>query len=275
MATNGFRVSVVFQQQASVATSWTENFWNAASDYNKCYAQAVAMKQALNAVHGSQAFSNYIRISYWPRGRKLKGVSYPTAAPGIDTEEGNADFPTTAYLVSSTDADGNYTQQWLKGIQDSSVGNGGRYVANAIMPVAFKALKKEICLASNNWCIRILDPAQTGKTIISIDAALGLINAPAHGYTVGSTIKGRVSGVLNYPLAGGTHWLYVVDADTLQYYPWTAATGVTVKLGNAKVKNLTYILNPITDFILERVTKKNVGRPTRVLSGKKKRARSV
>lgn len=270
MAIDGFRVSFVWEMQSSLLVSWSETFWNNAQDYAALLPRVLTLGTALNNIHGFGATNPYIRLAYVPKGKKIKGIDRPVE-PFVLNGSYESDFPTTALLMAASDATGTVTRQWIKGIPDSIVQQAGKYVPGAgSFPGYLKAAQAILRNDQNGWCIRTLTAAAAPKPIRSISAELGTINAPAHGYTVGTTIKGRVSGITNYPAGNGLHDLYIQDVNTLQYMPWTPPTGLTIMLKKASVSNQIRALTPISAWDIERITKKNVGRPQRVLSGKSK-----
>jgi len=288
-----FKVSYRFTQQSTLLGGWTENFWYDGDDQSAVRSAAQALAPALFNIHGAQNGMPGWRISKVGGGVPALNVAYAGAGPVTVAvgDERDADYPTCALLIRMHGGTGYYTHQWVRGIRDNLLQQGGRYdeAWAGTFPASFAVFAAR--LVANRFSIRVLDRTVPQIPISNFNYSLGTFDAtsnPLVGMTPNSPYV-RIKGMGTGNPANGVWALTWVDAvGTTPAYArinnWTPTTYSPAKPPKApKVVLQRYVYPlvaapafPVGTLGAEiiRGTSHKVGRPLGLLTGKSKKRRT-
>jgi hypothetical protein len=264
----GHRVTFFWAQNAEKKFGWSENFWSSLTDTGVVQTKALALRIALDNIHGSQTKCNDIRISVLGAARKVKLISIAGGPNANLTTPEVSDFPSTALQLRLTSAANDSTTQWIRGLQDRDVAKGGRKDLSADTVTAFAALKAVLISGSNGWAMRILDPNRALKVITGLTAA-GEVNSVGHGFLVNDNVRiSRVKGLIQ---ANRIWRVSSVTANTFTLAGWVTENPSPVYLGGGIVSLQQYAFTAIAEVEAVRATSHKTGRPFGLAGGRPKR----
>ncbi len=271
------RVSFNYQVTQDRIGGWSENFWNAISFSTDLNDRIAALRKQLSFIRGEQTTNNFIRVSDPTLKRQVQILTYPdTPAPPSGSPD-DTDFVDTAILLKLVSARGAITHQWLRGIPDGMVTNGGRYAPtgtfrsnlNGVISVLTKS-------AQYGWQVRIADPTYQPKALKNVgnfDPATGTVTLPGNGYSAGDMVRlSRVGGGV------GANGLWAVTnvnngAGTFQLLNYKVPSPVWTWNGMGYVRKISMIFDNIASVAPLRATSHRTGRPFGQLSGRRRKHR--
>jgi hypothetical protein len=265
----GYRLSMFFDFSGYRSGGWSENFWNsgafptAGTPTN--VATLIAARQAMTS---NQCNVTRYRISDVRTFRNVingqTGYGPVTPTPSLA-----GDPPQTKLFLVFRGA-GNYkTGQWIGGIPDAQIQNGGVYTPNGVWPTALANFTN--LLLSSGWSIANQDRTVVPKPIDGLTNA-GIVTADAHGFTTGDYV--RIKNVRGFTEANRIWRVVVLSPSTFQLVGWVAyATAPTFYGPKAVAVLQKLVLTQISSVDAGRGSNKRVGRPTGQLIGRRRRPR--
>lgn len=266
-----FRVSFQFFQQTAKMGGWTENYWNSLADLSAVQDKANDLALSLDGLHGNTTFMPAIRISDASSFRDVKLITRPGAQTPGTSAQSVSDYPTNALLLRHLGV-GNYrVQQWIKGIWDSVIAQGGYYTPNSDYQSRMLTFRTKLALATNGWVLRVLDRTQALKPIKDITQA-GVVTCTGHGYL--DNAKVRISRCKGLTQANTVWRITRIDADSFSLQGWVAPNPAIPYLGGGVVRLQSYTYVSIMDSVVQRATEHAVGRPLEQLIGRRRTRRT-
>lgn len=278
------KVTYYWTQTASRVTGWSENFWGTGEGItDSVKSQAVTLLGKLYFLKGHQTVSLGHRISVWNANgtptRESLLVSpelVPTSNPNSSSSY-SSDYPTVAYLLQATGGTPvRSTRQWVRGIIDDSVIDGGRF-----NPFSLAAARSglENYLATGMWGLRSRVQAGNPKRIIEDyeNTTETFLTVGAHGFVIGDRVS--LSGLKTSPqLARSPNGIYTISAvpavNEFQLAGFGLDAGITMIPSKiSKVQKIEFGVFTSTWKFL-RVTSRQAGRPFGSPSGRPKKVRS-
>lgn len=261
-----YHVSYFFKQNVGRIGGWSENYWNNLTDLPTVNTKAQAFLPVLRALHGRQSVCNHIRVSDAATFR----VTEITLVPGDVNPEvlGTtfSDYPTTALGTLLGAAPSYKVRAWLKGTWDSIIDVGGFYDPGPNFTINVGAWAAHLTTGTNGWALRVIDRAQPLKVVRDITQA-GVVTVLAHGYADNSRV--RISRSKGLTQANALWRITVIDGDSFSLQGWVTPAVATPYQGNGTVRLQSYIYPSINSAKIERATKRNIGRPFGLLSGRR------
>lgn len=265
--TGPFRVSFFFSLQGDRLGGWSENFWSNLTSFSGVQAAALDLQQTLYNLKGFGVSAPYIRISQVGNFRSAQVVNTNLTSTVQNTGV-DADFVDTAILIRLSSAQPYQSSQWLRGVWDECISQGGRYTPIAQYTTNMKNLFLKLAQASNGWVLRNLNQSNLKQLITAVTSA-GVVTVPNHGFSTGNTVRiSRTGGITGL----NKIWrITVVDSSNFQLVgvPVGGFTGTYTKPGTAQLQ--AYIYQAITGGQPLRATKHNTGRPFGQLTGRRRR----
>jgi len=268
-----FRVTFFFSQQVGVKTGgWSENFWNSAPDLPTVTTAANALLPLRFALLGYGVGIVAMRFQDLTSFRAAQPIPLTQFNSVVQGGNFDADYPTTKGLLRLFGPAKYITSQWLGGMPDSWVANGGVLALSAVGRDNFLSFKSALLAGSNGWRINNQDKSIAKKLVTAVTAG-GQVTAPGSNYTAGQIIRiSRTHGVtgLNKLWTVATN----IDPNTFTIAPPVGGFvgSIVNPLGTAQLQSKT--LQAMTDVQLIRATEHRVGRPFGLLSGRRKRRAS-
>lgn len=268
-----WRVNFLWSQRAQRIAGWSENFWNAGSTLSQAVENASALGNLLTAIHGRQAILDCIRVTNVLDRRQstlleyASGQSENLAVPSTYA----SDYPATAALIEVYLDGGFKTRQWLKGIYDDIVVDGGRFQNARDWQRKFDEFAAMLVNDANSWTGRIATNT-TRFTITALDRATGIFTIPDNTFVTGDLVivsgyRGKDASYLNKTWRvsnGGTN--------SITFTGWDPPARLgEVTWSNPQARKLTYAYPDVTQCLFKRISKRDVGRPFAVLSGRRKK----
>jgi hypothetical protein len=276
---------IFFQDAGPRAAGWTTNFWNTASTLENALTAASLLAPLLQKVAGKQAILGWYtaRIVYQPGIPSIRLVASkylikPGGPPNQLAED--ADYPTTALLMELRATTGESVRETIRSLPDDATSKGGWYTPQQNTANDFKALFTELARAGSGWCLMTHDAAFKPKPIQGFSTSTGIVSCAGHGFDAGDVILIGGRGIGASPRVNG-QWR-VKDrnsANTFTLQGWkNTVIDQDLHLDSAyamqkvmSAKAIAYDpakqLSSQTSFI----TKRDVGRPKRVLTGRRTR----
>lgn len=268
-----FRVSYRYGMPVGDRTAgWSENFWSSLGDINAARTAAQAMSATIWQLHGNGVNLPSARVSNATTFRDVSILQlglFSVIGPSSGADD--ADYPTNALLLKLTGQGGYVTRQWLKGIPDRVVSQGGQYKPTPTYVTNFNALATVLTNAANGWTMRVSDRTVPFKPVKDISQA-GIVTVTGHGYADNSRV--RISRVQGLTQANRIWRITRLDADTFSLQGWVAPSVAIPYLGNGVARQVSPIYVAIQAAVIERATKHNVGRPFGQLTGRRRTRRS-
>lgn len=274
-----YRVSIRHVQTFGALTGgWGENYWSEAATDAKVDTATSDLRDALAELKGTQTLLPSARISaVGVNGRQAHNLNFPVNV-GSGTTDVASNYPTDALLLKLTTAGGLVNYQWMRGIFDGIVRDGGVYTPTgttnflANLKSFFGVLKS----SAGAWRLYKLDPTVPRQLVTDINLATGVIKAPAHGLGNPKAIAdGRLSGVLN-PRGINRVWsCLVIDSDSFQLIGYTPPidTGLKPAWIKAYIRPQKKVYSAISTCEIVRATSHYTGRPTGLLGGRRRNRR--
>lgn len=309
----GFHVSFNFSQQVSRSGGWWEDYWNNATDLGTVLTEAAALVPLLQAIHGEDTDLNAYRASMVPISGDSFSPTSPfvplsqlvnlvIGPPPSSLGNDFSDYPTTALelQVASTGTPQRVTRQWIRGISDAITDNGGFLTpgGSARYSGGIGPFLTALCATGTHWSVHVRDLTPVKQTIQNFDLSNGTYTmAAAHGFTVGQQVQvykvginccGRNGLTKKVPLDAANGLKTVASVTTTTWtatQPWTAPVAPlpVVNCAGARAGAVSFVMphldaqvpstNRFSGAQIVRVTKKNVGRPSLVLTGRRKTRR--
>lgn len=276
-----FHVALDYEQQVDRTGGWSVNLWNNSADYAKCLKAAQDLSKVMRSMVGYETINRFLRISVAP----VEGITRPIKRrtqlteyqsgvnAGVASTE-HSDYPTNSIALLLYSGPDTKVRIWLKGVRDEFIDNGGKLARGMpALGAAFTPVLKELKDPANKWCVRVIDPPGGAKEVIQIDAA-GLVTCQdVHQMSDGDPVRIKNCQVNKYP---NRLWRISVGSNTKQFtlrnfnppLPFVPPEGLRI----VAVQQFYRYLQ-IDGAVMERATKKNVGKPKGQLSGKQKKKR--
>jgi hypothetical protein len=267
----GFRVSVFFTQQVATQTGgWTENYWNNLTDASALatvMANWLPLRFALTGygisitAYRSQDLSTFRAALPVPL-----GTQYSTQFQNLPSD---GDYPTTKGLLRFFGPTKYLTNQWLGGVQDANVTRGGTWTPSPSYLVALNAWFAHLAAGGNGWCIYSQDKSVV-KTLVTAVTALGQVTSVGHGLASGQKVRiSRTHGITGLNKV----WTVasIIDSSNFQIAPPVGGFAGSLQNPLGTAQRQSRILQAISSAIVVRATKHNTGRPSFLLSGRRKK----
>jgi hypothetical protein len=270
-----FRIGIIYDQDVDGgrAGGWTTTFYNGITALEDALGKAKDLAAALNQLAGEESPVVAYSANLIPASRigETRTTGYQ-AGSGDETDD--SDYPTTAIYVRMYDQGGRRTGVWLRGNPDILVKAAILDKAALVASAGWKKFAKLILDVGNLWQIRAQNPATVKKPNTLLDATTGTFTCPNHGIPLNAPTKVRVQGVKNFSYANKTWNLAAVpDVNTFIVKGWDPPAQPTDIPDAGYTLKLDPLQTQITKLIPQFATKRNVGRPPRLLAGKAKKKR--
>lgn len=267
-----FRVQFFHQVQQSKLGGWSENFWNSGSNRQQVIDAATALRARLFECKGFPVQIPNIRISDTTAFREVTLLEFNLAGiPAVITEATGADFVDTALLLNLRGNPNYSTNQWMRGIYDAEIRQGGRYIPRASFVTQVNAFIAQLTSGSNGWALRKLDPGVLRKTITGITQA-GVVSSAGHGLVTDDLT--RISRVVA-PSDLNKIWRVVkIDNDTFSIVGPPTMTGPASIGISTSSRKQSFLYVAIASGSIIRATRHKTGRPFGQLSGRRKTRRT-
>lgn len=261
-----YRVSFRFQQQSAKMGGWTENFWSNLGSIPAVDAEVQLLQPALDSLHGNTSFMTGVRISNALNFRDVLTRDIPIPPGPFIAAGSESDYPTSALLYALMGTGQYKTVQWLRGIWDPIVRNGGYYQPTASFLTNLGLFRGRMLNAANGWCIRVADRTIPFRPIKDISQA-GVVQVTGHGYADNSKV--RISRCKGLTQANQIWRITRIDADSFSLQGWVQPNPAQPYLGNGVARQQVLIFVPVTGLSVVRATEHKVGRPLGQLSGRR------
>jgi hypothetical protein len=264
-----FKVSFFWTCQQDLLSGWSENWWNNLPDINKVVDVVDAMRTALDAVHGNQSVCPNVRISDATNFRNVKVYRYNVSVQAASGIGSDSDYATNAALLQVNALPNVKVKQWIKGIKDADISNGGRWTPTPATTAALNKVNAIVTSASNGWCVNTLSQANLKKTVTNITNA-GVVTCKANGYDGSLPVRiSRAQGVLG---VNGLWGITIIDANTFSLNGYTADPDSVPFFGKTCTAQLqARAYTAISGIQVVRATEHRVGRPFGLATGRRKR----
>lgn len=266
-----FRVSFFFTLQQSKLGGWSENFWNSGSDKSVVAATAKTFGRMLLNLKGNGTIWTVTRCSDVNNFRNVDIDDNPVFnAPPDSIDSGDwSDLVSVSGLLRMTTNTGNPTSQWMKSLCDGDIRGGARWLPRGASLTRANAIFNHLTTAGNAWALRVLDPANQRKPIQNATNA-GVITSTGHGLVSNDITRiSRVQGNGNW---NGLWTVARIDDNSFSLVSYVPPAGVTVVyIGKGSSRKQVHIYPAIQTAKIVRVTKRNTGRPSNLLSGRRPR----
>ena len=278
MADAIFRVKYTFVQQGDLAGGWTMSFWNKSTDITLVETQARELRSILDQITGSDTKIPAMTIQLVAIKRRTKSIGFPAEAVVVGAPAKPSDLQTSAALLKLSDGGLVNVTMSMRGIPDDVIALGGRLQpAAAGWNLSVPKLRTALAGGPNvatPWVLRVQDNLQLEHTITAIDPTTRLIRAPLHGIAAGDVVLVRVKGVKSPRTYNGQ--ILVQGIDTNQLEVFNAPIDPTLPpavFNKASLRKVIYTSADIKEVTFVRAMKRDVGRPTLVLTGRRKTRR--
>jgi len=226
------------------------------------------MKGVAEAVHGHQTKLSAIRVTDLAAVRTTRTVKYPGVVNPSTPVGDQSDYATNAAGLELLSGDVYSVRCWIRGVWDEAVKTGGVWTPPGPYIPIVNAYLAELFKVSNNFRLQVLNKTNPTKPVQGVTIG-GVVTSPAHGFTAGARI--RISGTKGVAGLNKTWRVLSVTTDTFTIGPWLipAVAPVITQYGTARLLELTLV--PITYASVIRASKRDVGRPFGLLSGRRRR----
>lgn len=277
------KLTVFFSQIAGRSTGWSENFWNSGpTDFSsttltKCN-DLIAM---LLATKGPETIGIGHRITLYSAAGFPVGQSQtitPASPPSNNSANAGAtyesDYPTISLLLECRSVNGQATRQWLHGIDDSSLRDGGRYKPQSGYKASVAALTSYLKRAE--WGMRVMNKATSPKRRlfeIKQTAPHIFTTVDNHGLVADDRIKVYRCYDPYKTGVNGTWHVLPLAADPAKsfllvgFLPLAEQTVLATGASYIKKQTFEFLAG---DWEVLRATSKQVGRPFGSPSGRRK-----
>lgn len=272
-----YHVSIVWQQTDRALAEWTENFWAEVSSIDAALSAGKKLAAAMEPFHGQGA--NWVRVE----ARKVRGPDNAEVNKDQDyvsrgfttqavADEAFSDQATTSIFIALYGGD-DYTQQWIKGVQDRWVDNNGVLKKKSqTLKDAVEAFEKVI--KADPWRIRCLDDNVKKKTVSKITET-GIVEVATHNFD--PIFPVRISGSLTNKYVNQI-WeispLPSPDANKFQLNFFSPPEPWIPPKGKLRARQQRYVFKNITLVKLIHASTHKVGGPKKKYVGSKKKVRS-
>lgn len=272
-----FRVTVFFEQSGDKSGGWSMNFWNNTNDLSLMQPIAQRLVDRLDDMTGVETRPVSVRISEIGAFRRIFQFTPVVSPRGISTAPTTSDYVNTALLMKLGAAPSYQTRQWLRGIHDSVVVEGGKYRATAALMRRYTAFFTYLASGGDNWSLRVQSATAPNKDIEAISGA-GVVTITGHGFPatpVGGTglTKVRITRCKGDFFYNGVWSIKNVTTDTFSLVGWVAPGDLQPYRGGGKAILQLPVLVAINGGTFLRATSHKTGRPSNVLTGRRKKAR--
>jgi len=267
----GWRVSFFFSVNLGKKKGgWTENYWNKLTNLSDVIAATKKLAVRLDTLHGWQSALDYARVSDANKFREGDIVEFGDeyAAKAGGTADQISDYPTNALLILSSDAGRYKARYWIRGVRDSVINKGGRYVPTSDYIAWFGDYSAYLCSAANGWAIRALDKDRPTIKVQSITNAGIVTTAVAHGFQPSDRVQ--LQRMTPWTRANGTWNITTRDAVTFELTGWQPYPAAPVQPKNGQTRPVRYVFQQMGTAKVDRASKHNVGRPSGLLIGRRK-----
>lgn len=268
-----FRVSFFWTIQQKLIGGWSENFWNGLADLSDVEKQATALRGVLNSFHATQVKCPTVRISDTTGFRQVKILTFNLNLGGGQSNTNNADFVNTAALLKLQAGPKLVTRQWLRGLDDDDINQGGYWNPTAATVSQVNKLRALLTSAANGWVLRKLKALPVPTDIVGItQAGIMTVQNIANPGGIAKLRISRCISNIDINRIWKFQWIDATHVQLLGPVPFTVAP-VFVQLGTAKVQEYEY--TAITDSSIERATSRRTGRPLGQSSGRRRTRKRV
>jgi len=263
----GWRVQYFQTQQVRHTGGWGMSFWNSVGDKAAVIAEARRLRDDFSGLHGRSVRFPRFRVSDPTDSRAAEVVEIPSTTNNSVGTNDHADYPTNAVNIVLRAGEFYRASCWIRGVIDGNVALGGFFVGGGVFDTFFARFRARLLTASNNWSLYPLDRLQERKPIKSITIA-GVVSVPGHGYPDNAIV--RIGRVVSPAVANDEWRITFIDADTFSLVGWVPTAVAPVVKKSSYVKRQVHTFVPINEVKTPFATKKNVGRPFGLLSGRQK-----
>lgn len=272
-----YHVAIVWNQTDRAHAEWTENFWADVSNVDAAIDAGKVLAGVMEELHGQA--TNWIRVE----ARKVRGSDNVEVEKDQDyfsrpftsqvKEDATYSDQATAAIFIRLYGGPDYTQQWIKGIQDRWVDkNGVLYKASTSFKDAVKSFKNAI--TQDPWRIRCLDDDIKKKPVINITQA-GVVELTNHNYD--PIFPVRISGSKSNKYVNNI-WeisaLSPADANKFKLNFFAPPDPWIPPKGKIRARQQRYVFKKITAVQTIHASSHKVGGPKKKYVGSKRAARS-
>lgn len=262
------RVNLFFQQQGY---GWTETYWTQGTDTDiRSYNTKVnnlANKRAVCS--GAQTFITASRISAEGVFRDATGAFFPgDGLQGTATQI--SDAPATALLVGMKDISAAKARNiFMRGIWDSCVDEGGKFIPTAAYSAKLNAFFAEIVQQNWGWLgattrttagVMTVTQDPSGVVLVAVNADIFVAPFPVLG-TV------RISGVLGATQLNGQD---IISASDARHFSTRRRISIFPYTTGGKVTFNTKAFIPALVCTAKRIVERKPGRPSYLSAGRRK-----
>jgi len=262
-----FRVSFFVTLTGDREGGWSENYWSNLPDLPTTIGVATNARPLLGGCHGIGCQIPWVRIATVPGFRQVKLLRFPSFPASHWLPGQDADYATTGVNMKITGNNQSYVYEWMTGTPDNIISLGGHYIPTPAFTTSFNLWVAELTNANRGWSLRISDPTNVWKDVLSIDQA-GVVTCLAHGYNTNDQV--RISRTQNLTQANGVWKVINIDADHFSLQRWIAPTTPTPWAGRPRCRRLTPVMTPINTVQIVEATSHRRGRPPYQLTGRRK-----
>lgn len=252
---------------------WTETIHTQKPDLTTAIAAARALADLRRNCLGDTARITYIRVSDDLVKRDSKIHTVPSGDGTTRTTGATAaDIANTAVIVRIEASPLARRTLYMRGVPDEVVTRSGKYTPTGGFSNSFDMWANDLII--NNWACRSRDGTNPLHTITDITqvAATGVVTITtidAHLFELNTPFV--VRGVRGAKVVNGTWTPFSIPSATTVTIKITSLIGTYT--GGGTAAKLGYILAPITDVKVIRVSHRNAGRPFDSPRGRRSKAR--
>jgi len=262
----GYKVAYFHSVQEELLFGWSENFWCEAAGLGAALAIAETIRPFSMAIHGHQTVLRAIRVTDIGPPRVTRVTHYSGSVNPATPSTSPSDYQTSAGGLILRSGDIYQVSQWIRGIWDDAVSVGGVWTPSSTYVPLVNAFLAQLSAPSNLLRLRVTNKTNAAVPVTAL-TQLGLVTATVPGLVSGNRV--RISGTKGVPGLNKTWTVQVNDANSFFITPWIipATAPVFTQLGTVRLLSPTLV--PVTYASIIRATKRDVGRPFGLLSGRR------
>lgn len=262
-----YRVSFIFQQDADEDGGWSVNLHNTLTNVTAVATSAYALRAKLMGFVGGGCYCNEIRAANMANARDVAQYPFYGSNPPLGNSTTDANFQNVAVLLKLATSQGNSVSMWVKGVPMNCLQGGGRLALTPTSQLNMNAVTTELENPARGWACYCQDRT-IPRTGITAATSAGVVTAPGHGLTGTNTIKvSRTTGIVNL---NNTWKCSVIDNNNVQLQMQGGKPLSGAYTGGGSLYLLFSDTFSIADAIVSRASSRKTGRPSRLLSGRRK-----
>lgn len=263
-----YRVSVFYEQRGDRSGGWTTNFWNSTTSEEAIVTRTNKLVELLQNVTGGGCNVVKARYAVVPGFRVADEIKYTYAGTIGSDELFNADYQTTAVGVRLVGPGKYGVNVWLSGNDDFAVRDAGRLAARFKSSRPWKALQKYLVQGGDGWVLRVKNKGRVSKAVSSITAT-GTVTATAHGFDGTNLVT--ISRIKGEGRPRGSWRISNITTNTFDLIGYANANAPNLKTRYAIAREDVFVAVAIEEVKAVRATSHVRGKPTDLLTGKKKK----